>query len=678
MNERPIHKLLIANRGEIAVRIMRTCKAMRIPSVAVYSDADRRALHVARADEAVYIGASEARHSYLDVQKILDAAVKVGADAIHPGYGFLSENAEAAQAIQDAGLIWVGPHPDAIRDMGSKVYARRWAESHDIPVVPGYDGDDQSDKGLASEANTIGYPLMIKASAGGGGKGIRIVQEASGFLESLQLAKQEAQTSFGDDRIILERYIQAPRHVEVQVMGDQHGNVLHLFTRDCSIQRRHQKIIEEAPAPDIPEGIREAMHDAALHLARSIDYDNAGTVEFLYESATESFYFLEMNTRLQVEHPVTEAITGVDLVEWQLLAASGAALPLTSEDIQVKGVAIEARICAEVPQEEFRPDSGTLLQTNFGLSDIRVDYGFDTGCEISPYYDSMLAKGISHGATRDEALGKLIDALDVMQVIGVECNIAYLRDIVSSPAFRDKQLSTDFLERELGEWTPTSVGVEGLAQVAAVLYVDGLERDREESGDSTPWETLGAWRLLEVEGGSGQTRVVFDLENERYTLGVSGVDGAFQVQTGESQVYINILENIANDDRAMSRYTLEIDGVQGVFQGCVQEDCVVVSKGAHWKRCRRVPACDQYVLESNSGTGTLCDLVAPYPALITNVSVKPGDAVCAGDELLVIEAMKMVHYLTASADGVVKAVHCAPNQSVDSGQLLVEFSTEDE
>ena len=355
MNFRSIQKLLIANRGEIACRIVRTCEEMGIRTVAVYSEVDRHALHVESADEGFLLGPAEASKSYLNQERILEAARITGADAIHPGYGFLSENADFAQAVIDAGLVWVGPHPRAIREMGSKIHARRLAAKLDIPVVPGYDGDAQGLKKLQGEAAKIGYPLMIKASAGGGGKGIRIVNEAADFAKALDLAKKEAMAAFGDDKVILERYIAEPRHIEVQIMGDKHGNVLHFFTRDCSIQRRHQKLIEEAPAPNLPDTVREELHDAAVRIAKAIDYDNAGTVEFLYDRDAEKFYFLEVNARLQVEHPVTEEITGHDLVEIQIQSGSGNKLAMAQSEITSTGHAIEARINAENPSNEFRP-----------------------------------------------------------------------------------------------------------------------------------------------------------------------------------------------------------------------------------------------------------------------------------------------------------------------------------
>ncbi|WP_066713052.1 acetyl-CoA carboxylase biotin carboxylase subunit, partial [Sphingomonas adhaesiva] len=449
-----IHTLLIANRGEIACRIIRTARAMGIRTVAVHSEADAAALHVREADEAVAIGPAPARESYLLPDRILTAARETGAQAIHPGYGFLSENADFAQAVIDAGLIWVGPNPDSIRAMGLKDAAKARMIAAGVPVTPGYLGEDQSAERLAAEADAIGYPVLIKAVAGGGGKGMRQVEDAAAFADALVSCRREAAAAFGDDRVLIEKYILSPRHIEVQVFGDRHGNVVHLFERDCSLQRRHQKVIEEAPAPGMDAATRAAVCDAAVRAARAGDYVGAGTIEFIADASdglsADRIWFMEMNTRLQVEHPVTEAITGVDLVEWQLRIAAGEPLPVTQEELSIDGHAIEARLYAEDPAKGFLPSIGTLEAFDLGDpadTGVRVDTGVEQGSVISPWYDPMIAKLIAHGDTREEARARLADALDEAIVWPVRSNAGFLVEALDHPDFVAEAMDTGLIAR---------------------------------------------------------------------------------------------------------------------------------------------------------------------------------------------------------------------------------------
>ena len=664
-----IKRLLIANRGEIAVRIAATCEKLGIYSIGVYSEADRRALHVNEVDESVLLGPAEARLSYLSIEKIIDAAKRSNADAVHPGYGFLSENAAFAQAVIDAGLIWVGPRPDAIESMGSKVHARQIAAKLGVPLVPGYDGEDQSAENLIAEAEKLGYPIMLKASAGGGGRGIRIVREAGELASELKQAQQEALAAFGDDRILLERYVENPRHVEVQVIGDTHGNLAHLFTRDCSVQRRHQKIIEEAPAPGISDATLEKMHSAALTLAGEMNYDNAGTVELLYEEATDSFFFLEMNTRLQVEHPVTEMITGLDLVELQIRSAAGETLPENLSDIEINGSAIEARICAEDPGKDFQPDSGMVYECELGGGDLRVDTGIEAGREVSPFYDSMISKVISYAATRDVAVESLLRGLQRQSIVGVETNTEYLAAILSTDAFQSAQLSTHFLDTHLGDWQPASNHHQELCAIAAALSISHLEDEREETGLDTPWDTLGAWRLTLPEGS---TPVVFDVESERHEFRVGGCDGAYTVRSSETELSILVID-WGEDFTGAIQYSIEIDGVRKSALVSFEGDRVLCSVGTDWLWMRRVPLDEQYVSEAHQSAAAEDAVVSPCPGQITEVPVSVGDTVSEGDALVVMEAMKMIHHITSPRAGVVKNVNCTPEQSVESGVVLIEL-----
>ncbi|RZI63455.1 MAG: acetyl-CoA carboxylase biotin carboxylase subunit, partial [Variovorax sp.] len=474
-------KILIANRGEIACRVAATARRMAIRTVAVYSDADANANHVRACDESVHIGGSAPKDSYLRWEKILEAAKATGAEAIHPGYGFLSENEEFAQACADAGLVFIGPPPSAIKAMGLKAESKQLMEKAGVPLVPGYHGHDQDPELLQREADRIGYPVLIKASAGGGGKGMRAVEQSGDFAAALASCQREAINSFGDDAVLIEKYVQRPRHIEIQVFGDTHGDCVYLFERDCSVQRRHQKVLEEAPAPGMTEAMRAEMGAAAVAAAKAVKYVGAGTVEFIVEQrdgGAMNFFFMEMNTRLQVEHPVTEAITGLDLVEWQLRVASGEPLPLKQSELKIHGHAIEARICAENPDNNFLPATGTLQvyrkpqATAFERSAVRIDDGVREGGEISPFYDSMIAKLIVHGATRDEALARLDTALAQTHIVGVQTNVQFLRGILATESFAKANLDTALIEREravLFDREPLGLPLAAAASIARTL-----------------------------------------------------------------------------------------------------------------------------------------------------------------------------------------------------------------
>ena len=626
-----INKLLVANRGEIAVRIFRTCRRLGIATVAVHSDADRAAMHVREADEAVHIGAAPAAESYLRPEAILAAAKETGADAIHPGYGFLSENAAFAEAVVAAGLIWVGPPPAAIRSMGPKDEAKRLAEEAGVPVLPGYRGEAQDIGTLTKAAETVGYPLLIKAVAGGGGRGIRQVPNAAGLEAELVSAVREAESSFGDGRVMLEKLVERPRHIEVQVFGDSHGNAVHLFERDCSLQRRRQKVIEEAPAPGMPDEVRKAMTDAAVKLAKAVGYQGAGTVEFIVDGSKplgiDTFWFLEMNTRLQVEHPVTEAITGTDLVEWQLIVASGGKLPLKQKDIKLSGHAFEARICAEDPAEGFRPGAGLILE--FGLLEepdgetVRWDAGFESGDRVPSSYDSMIAKLIVHGETREAALQQLTDVLAHTQLCGVPSNAGFLRRCALSDAFAAGAHHVNWI----GEHLDALAAVPDAHRAAALAATASMLLDDE--GAVSPWDLHDGFRLNSVP-------------NRHVLLAADGhaelIDA--DAPTGEETPFPLIT------DLSPRRFAVTCGG-----------DTFLVT----------IP---EFSADADAALGGNV-VKAPMPGKLLAVSAKPGATVARGDTLAVLEAMKMEHALTAPRDGVIEAIHATAGQQVAEGDVLV-------
>ncbi len=667
-----IRRLLIANRGEIAARIARTCRRLGIRSVAVYSDADRDSPHVAACDEAHRIGPAAPAASYLSIEALLAAARASGADAVHPGYGFLAENADFAAACVDAGLVFVGPSAAAIRAMGTKESSRRLAAEIGVPIIPGWHGAAADDAALAREAAHVGLPLLVKASAGGGGKGIRVVTERAELESALATARREARSAFGDETLILERYLGGARHVEVQVIGDRHGRRLALFDRDCSIQRRHQKVVEEAPAPGIPGATRASMREAALRLADAIDYDNAGTVEFLYDEAAGEFFLLEMNTRLQVEHPTTELVSGIDLVEWQLRVAAGEPLPERLGADAPVGAAIEVRVCAEKPAQDFAPAIGTVRRFAVPpIEGVRVDSGIAPGTVVGATYDSMLAKIVAHGRDREEARRRLVTALEDTVLTGVETNLAFLRDVVASDAFRDVRISTQFLSTSpFGETSeakpPDKRNRETDLIFAAVARVRSLESDRA-LGCGAPWDRLGPWRLTRRAGKGSATVVELREEGrEAVVLRVEGAGGVYRVSPSPDGDIVVV--DLSPKGRG-EELRLEIRGVQHRRFFDVAEREVWVGH----RRFALVSREDRAVRGEVSAADDPRNLAAPFPGLVTEVAVATGDHVDAGRAIVIMEAMKMVHHLRASGGGVVRAVHCKPGQTVPMGALLVEM-----
>ncbi|WP_145201745.1 acetyl/propionyl/methylcrotonyl-CoA carboxylase subunit alpha [Sphingobium sp. B2] len=608
-----IQSLLIANRGEIACRIIRTARAMGIRTVAVYSDADAQALHVRSADEAVHIGPAPVRESYLLGDRIIAAALQTGAQAIHPGYGFLSENAEFAQAVIDAGLIWVGPNPSSITAMGLKDAAKQLMQDAGVPTTPGYLGADQSPAHLAAQADAIGYPILIKAVAGGGGKGMRKVDSPADFADALASCQREAASSFGNDHVLLEKWVTNPRHIEVQVFGDTHGNVVHLFERDCSLQRRHQKVIEEAPAPGMDAATREAICQAAVRAAKAVDYVGAGTIEFIADGSeglrADRIWFMEMNTRLQVEHPVTEEITGVDLVEWQLRVASGEPLPLAQDQLSINGHAMEARLYAEDPIKGFLPSIGRLDTFEIGEG-CRVDTGVEQGAEISPFYDPMIAKVIAHGSSRNDAREALATALDDTAIWPLKTNAGFLVKALYHPDFIAARLDTGLIARE-GDalMPPHHPDADALADAAAALTQGGM---------------LAGFRL----NAPVRAEAPFLLDGEMVTIG-------FDPRGGEGDP--------------------------------VHEDVLIAQAGQVW---RLAPW-----RASGGAGGSASDgaILSPMPGRIISVSVAAGDAVVKGQKLLMLEAMKMEHSLIAPFDGTVAELNASEGGQVSEGVLLAKI-----
>ncbi|MCV0416390.1 MAG: acetyl/propionyl/methylcrotonyl-CoA carboxylase subunit alpha [Brevundimonas sp.] len=645
--------VLVANRGEIACRVFRTAKRMGIRTVAVYSEADVDALHVREADEAVLIGPAPARESYLDGAKVLAAAKAVGAEAIHPGYGFLSENADFAEAVTAAGLVWIGPDPKSIRAMGLKDAAKQLMIEAGVPVTPGYQGADQSEETLTAEAARIGYPVLIKAVAGGGGKGMKRVDDPADFAAGLASAKREGAAAFGDDRVLIERYITRPRHIEVQVFGDRHGNVVHLYERDCSLQRRHQKVIEEAPAPGMSEAVRAAVTGAAIKAAKAVDYVGAGTIEFIADASdglkADGVWFMEMNTRLQVEHPVTESVTGVDLVEWQFRVAAGEPIPLKQDEIRLNGWAMEARLYAEDPANGFLPSIGRL--EHFVLpDDIRVDTGVEQGGEVSQFYDPMIAKLIVHADTREAAAAKLAEAAGEVEVWPVRTNAGFLKRCLEHPRFVAGDVDTGFIAAEEEALQPAESDE---ATLAALTLVAEAAADRVESGADrfSPWggqpglsygvrlnapPAATAWAQLDGRGVSAPvTPVETGWRGQGGAVAHVGFD---QVQAGE-----------------------RLFGYQAVEDGFV----LFVNGEA-----RRVTP---YRAAVGGGAGAVSDgsLRAPMPGKVVAAPVEAGDAVAKGQTVVVLEAMKMEHALTAPFDGVVESVAAVGDQVTEAAVLAV-------
>ncbi len=653
--------ILIANRGEIAVRIIRTARRMGIRTVAVFSDADRHALHVALADAAYPIGPAPARDSYLRIDRIVEAARRSGADAIHPGYGFLSENADFAEACTAAGLVFIGPPPSAIRAMGSKSAAKTLMGRAGVPLVPGYHGEDQDPALLEREAGRIGYPVLIKASAGGGGKGMRVVEKPSGFAEGLAAAQGEARASFGDDRVLVERYLTRPRHIEMQVFADRFGNTVHLFERDCSIQRRHQKVVEEAPAPGMTAERRDAMGRAACDAARAVGYEGAGTVEFIVEG--EDFFFMEMNTRLQVEHPVTEMITGQDLVAWQFRVADGEVLPLRQDQLAIDGHAIEVRIYAEDPARDDRPSTGTLhhLRPPAEGPHVRVDTGVREGDAITVHYDPMIAKLVVWDRDRPAAVMRLAAALRHYEVAGLATNLGLLRGIADSPDFLAADLDTGFLARHPDLVAPVAGAPPREVLAAAAADIVATWAETAEAADQTgtdiysPWRNTTAWRL----NGSGAQDV---------QLRHAGTDIRLRLHPGPSAAFA-----MERDGSAVAVMrdgdALLVDGVRHrVPVVCDGKTRLVLFDGTAWA-LELVDLLAPPRTEAPGGDR----LVAPMPGRIVSLHTESGAKVARGDVLLVLEAMKVQMRLTAPRDGTVERVLADPGDLVDDGADLVVF-----
>ncbi len=639
--------LLIANRGEIACRIIRTTRDLGLRTVAVYSDADAEALHVSMADEAHPIGPAPAADSYLNVDAILAAAKASGAGAIHPGYGFLSENADFARAVENAGLVFVGPTAESIEIMGDKAIAKAHMLDAGVPCVPGYQGADQADATLLAHAQTLGLPLMVKAAAGGGGKGMRLVTDLDDLPEALTLARAEASAAFGNDTLILERAVQNARHIEVQVFADHDGNTIALGERDCSVQRRHQKVIEEAPAPGMTQTLRKRMERAAIAAAQSVSYVGAGTVEFLLDDNGEDFYFLEMNTRLQVEHPVTEMVTGLDLVALQIAVAQGKLLPVSQEDVALTGHAIEVRLYAEDPANGFLPSIGKIHKFETDNA-TRIDTGVRSGDEVSPHYDPMLAKLIAHGDTRDEALRALTQALDNTAVLGVTTNLPFLRDLLDHAEVQNGTATTSFLDDTYPDGPPQTAITSQTTALSAALLLRS-ESDKAQAQSLLPDTSLAGFS----SDGGLPIPLDLSLDGDLHKLTATGV-GADQV-TASGDGWAHTVTNDLRIDglRATAHHTPDSTG--GLF---------LQTAGHHLHVTRAQP----WATTDAASSGAL---TAPMPGLLVALNVAAGDTVTKGDTLAVLEAMKMQHQLTAAADGVVAALHVEAGQQLSKGALIL-------
>ena len=656
-------KILIANRGEIACRVMTTAKRLGIHTVAVYSDADANAKHVAMADEAYRLGPAPVGESYLKIDAIIDACRKSGAEAVHPGYGFLSENPVFVDELEKAGIAFIGPSASSIRAMGLKDAAKALMVEAGVPVVPGYHGDNQDPDFLKAEADQIGYPVLIKARAGGGGKGMRRVDDPRDFLAALEGARREGEASFGDGRVLIEKYLTKPRHIEIQIFGDTHGNAVHLFERDCSLQRRHQKVIEEAPAPGMPADMRAAMGEAAVKAAKAIDYSGAGTIEFIADVSeglsADRFYFMEMNTRLQVEHPVTEMITGEDLVEWQLQVAAGNPLPKTQEELSFSGWAFEARLYAEDAPKGFLPAIGTLTHLRFPDDTARIDSGVRPSDEITPFYDPMIAKVIVHGATRDAALGKLLAALEETQVAGCVTNAGFLASLCRHQGFAKGDIDTGLIDRDLqsliAEPAPSDEAI-ALAALAAL----GLT---EPHTGNDPWDSLAGWRmwsasrqfaLLEIAGERrdvevhtlGAKRFAIHLGDEPQTYELTDIDG-------------NAIVFDCNGARRTAAIAMGRDELTVFFDGQAH------SFGM-----------PDRLADEDEAAGAGDQVIAPMPGLVKLLRGQPGDEVTKDQPLVILEAMKMEHTLKAPRDGIIGEVLVAAGEQVQDGTVLLVLTEE--
>ena len=659
--------LLIANRGEIACRVAATARRLGIKTIAVYSDADAESKHVAACDMAVRLGPAPASESYLKGDDILRVALEHGAQAIHPGYGFLSENEAFAQACMKAGICFVGPPASAIAAMGSKSAAKTLMQKAGVPLVPGYHGDEQAPEFLREQADAMGYPVLIKASAGGGGKGMRVVTASKDFIVALASCRREAIASFGDDKVLIERYLQKPRHIEIQVFSDTHNQHVYLFERDCSVQRRHQKVIEEAPAPGMTDARRQAMGEAAIAAARAVNYVGAGTVEFIAEPDGK-FYFMEMNTRLQVEHPVTEMITGLDLVEWQLRVASGERLPKTQQELQRCGHAIEARIYAENADKDFLPSIGRLMHLEFPMhdafmnADVRVDGGVRAGDAISPYYDPMIAKLIVRGADREQARARMLRALAATQIVGVHTNVAFLSRLMGDEAFAQADLDTGLIERRRETLLPAPAPAmrESLLLATAAVLEQEKERDTQD-----PWAERNGWR---VDGKYGRTLSFQDVESVQDVV-IEIVEGQLTLAVATHRATLELVAQATGSPSAQSVTLLTGNGrlAGTVVRQGTRIDVFVMGK------CETLFLKDALASAGQVEADHAGSLAAPMPGKIIAIEVLVGDKVKRGQALLVMEAMKMEHTIVAGVDGVVESIYFGVGEQVAEGAVLISL-----
>lgn len=669
-------RILIANRGEIAVRVMKTAHRLGIECVAVYSDIDRNAMHVRMADQGVCLGGASAQESYLNMDAVIQAAKDTGAQAIHPGYGFLSENAEFVRKCEENDIVFIGPSESAMLAMALKDKAKATMEEAGVPVVPGYQGDNQDPDFLKGEADQIGYPVLIKAVAGGGGKGMRLVEKESDFLEGLEACQREAKSAFGNAHVLIEKFITKPRHIEIQVFGDTYGNAVHLFERDCSLQRRHQKVVEEAPAPDVSDAMRKAMGDAAVRAAKAIGYSGAGTVEFIVDSANglreDGFFFMEMNTRLQVEHPVTEEITGQDLVEWQLRVAAGESLPCAQEDLSLSGHAFEVRLYAEDPANDFLPQTGDISRFDCGVEGVRFDTGVEAGDAISIHYDPMVAKIIVHGEDRKAALQKMRDALHGTLIDGLTTNQEFLRRVFAHDAFENAAVDTGFIARHHGDLLPEEYGLPSVQDIALAIAYSLYAQDM--SGDNCaqdPWSAKSYWRMDRRQEAVTRQVVLFDRKHTEFSINCLikdnnvrfGHDGEEHILSFKSYDETTMMMEIDFNHARMQGTIFMRDGDAGfVVQSREGERVVWLSK----------PDYDN-MAEGQGGEGRM---LAPMPGRIVSLLVQAQEKVKQGQTLLVMEAMKMEVAIKADCDGVVEDLPIAQGDQVDDGALLVFIERE--
>ncbi|HWX67155.1 MAG TPA: biotin carboxylase N-terminal domain-containing protein [Rhodanobacter sp.] len=658
-------RVLIANRGEIACRVIRTCRRLGIHTIAVYSEADRDAQHVRLADEAWPIGGPRPADSYLRGDVILDVAKKTGAQAIHPGYGFLSENTGFARACTEAGIAFIGPRPESIDAMGSKAAAKALMEKHAVPLVPGYHGENQDAAFLAEQAAKTGFPLMIKAASGGGGKGMRIVRSVAEFADALASAQREAASSFGDTRVILERYVEHPRHIEFQVFGDTLGNVIHLNERECSAQRRYQKVLEETPSPFLDEARRAAMGAAAVAAAKAVDYVGAGTVEFIVAQSGE-FFFMEMNTRLQVEHPVTELTLGLDLVEWQLRVAAGQPLPLRQDQVHAHGHAIEVRLYAEDPDQNFLPGSGKLLTLRLPApsAHVRLDGGVIEGDTVTIFYDPMIAKLIVFDATRTQALQRLREALATSEIVGPKSNIGFLERLARHPAVIEGRIDTGYLDRHLEEFLVGDVAPTAdvlFAAATAALLHDESHVASSAADPHSPWARADAWRI----GHAGKRIIALTLREQRHDIEAHGHDGDYQLRHGEATCEVRGARLL--DDSLSARFDSESRRVP--LRTDVAHVLLHDASGQRYSFARAAA----FAWESKDAAGGN-QIIAPMPGRIVLVKARPGDAVEQGQELLVMEAMKMELALKAPRAGTIESISATQGEFVEADAVLVRFS----